>query len=975
MLKKIVTGILLMCSCHVQTADLQYSRYEEKPNFKVLRQKRATKQPYFFAQIQSYRIVENYLHYWIDRPLFHDSSLRNKQSYPNSFLHNVEILKDYEINGFVSLSNALIKMYEEHLQALDKTNPPSGFRYLYGAMYAADYNPTNPNEKWKELYVKSYQMAENSPYTLKINGKIPIWAYNSQLLKPKVLKETTRILYEKSSTEALIFAEISDSKLQTLYLENGKLSDGQVALLRKMMEDLLDECGGIIVKPVINMTDPKGDYTGKASVSGYYRDYLIPLLLELLGQPRYQEKMIGAYVSKGYINHLSGNNAGEYGTYRFRLFMDELFLINPDFVVFFEWNEANENTHFQPTVNDAKTMQRLIKFYARKMRGQLPVPNSGDDLSVPNLVFSSRQVLRLGDILRYELLNIPDSNSDSKYQVQLVIRNFEGEILKEFPEETFKIAEMKAVSFEIPTEQLSEQVLILPELRVTNSEGKKFLFSMQYNRLHPSVCWNYKEVMQPLRDMLQFSSDFEVNITNTRKTYDISGQIKSPETLRQVEILDNESEVFAVDREKQYDPQNNIILQGSLTAFTISTRKIIFEVLDATGWQWFRDCYRYKSDEADPQVTDNKVTVPNYQIHYYYQNPFIITIPKNATQNAVLKIDIAGIGRYSIKISELQTLGKVAKAFDGNTRLDLSIVKNLVDIPVPLLQKQVKFATHLESENRFPIYQLRAISNSGKIYRSRPVMPIQPSGEPVEHNVFSVAKKQAQTVMIAKDRIPELNYLFDGSYGAILRNSWEPFFDAQLGGGFTYLEPFNRPRPNLLAIPKRKFLHPGWKDSDGTKVLEFDGLANYINFPRETLPYGSFTLEFEIKPEGDEAQVLFRNFSYHWGSLNLYRRQGKLEASFSYRNGEISNPAAVENFKPELEIPTGKWSKITVCYNLKTLKFTVNEKTCQYPFNERGVFFKPSVFGGHTLPVREAGRDAHFFKGLLRSLRIYHSTE
>lgn len=963
-----ITLLVLSLTCHLCGENISYNRHEEVSSFRTKRE-RVLNLPLFYAEYQSYRLAENYLHYWIDRPLFHDSSLRDKQSYRNSFLRNVEIIKNYEIDGFVALSNApsLIGMYSEHLQALNEVNPYPGFSYMCGAAYAQ-----KPDEKWHDRYLKNYKMAVASPYTLKINGKIPVWGYHSQSISPAKLNELSKILKDKTSIEPILFAQPNDLKFQRLYEKNGKLTQLQMTQLHKMYEELLNKCGGLIVTPVIGVRSD--DYTAKPS-SDYFQNCIVPLLLELLNEPRFRKKMIAAYIKKGYINHLSGNNTGEYGTFGFRLAMDELMLLNPDVVVFFEWNEANENTHFQPTVNDANTMQRLVKFYARKMRGQSAQPNNSDDLSIPNLIFSSRQVLRLGDTLRYEILNIPDSDSNMKYLVQLILRDYAGNILKKFPQEIFKISELKAVSFEIPTEQLAKHTLILPELRVVNTTGEERVFTMQYNRIHPSVCWNYKEIMQPLRDMLPIKAEFDIDKTQNSGVYSISARVESPETLLHVEVLDNEDEVFAVDREKRYDPDSNVIIQGSFTAFSISTRKIVFEVQNAPGWQWFRECYRSKPDGLDPQIIENKVAIPNYYINFYYRFPFNITVPKSAAANAIIEIDIERLGKHSFKVAELQKLGKMAKAFDGNNRLDLNIVKNLVDIPVHIQQKSVDFKTLLETENRFPVYQLRAISNSGKIYRSRPIMPSCPSGKLVQHNVFSVSKQGPITLEVATDRIPDLKYKFDDSHGAMLINSWEPFFDGQLGGGFIYLEPFNRPRPNLLAITGRKFLHPAWRKSDGITVLEFDGKANYLNLPREALPHSSFTLEFEINPDGNDSQVLFRNMSYHRGSLNLYRRKGKLDASFTYRLKGSNNPVKIKNFNTSLELPEGKWSKVKVTYNFKELKFAVNGEVRKYPFSERGLFFKPSVFGGHTIPAYETGKDVRFFKGKLRSLRIRHSAE
>ncbi|MCK9304257.1 MAG: LamG domain-containing protein [Bacteroidales bacterium] len=950
----------------VCTADILYYRHEKIPSFETIRE-RVIKQPLFYPEIQNSRLVENYLHYFIDRPLFHDSRLRENESFRNSFLRNVEILKEYEINGFVTLSNAggLKRMYKSHLQVLDEEKPYPGFSYMCGAAYAS-----KPDKKWDERYLENYVTTLNSPHTLRIDGKIPVWAYHSQFLKPLQIKEFKEMLKEKTSVEPILFAQAHDLKFQQLYLENGKLTQAQMDELRKIFEDLLDECGGLLVHPTVGGC-AGGDYTSRAT-SAYYRNCTLPMLLELLKQPRYKEKLVGAYVSKGYVNHRTGNISGEYGTSTFRLAMDELMLLNPDIVVFFEWNEPNENTYFQPSVNDGKTMQRLIKFYARRMRGQPATPNKGDDLSVPNLVFSSRQVLRLGDMLRYELLNIPDSDTNPEYRVQLVIRDYDGKILNAFPEETFKISEMKAVSFEIPSEQFAEHTLVLPELRVVNSAGKERIFEMQYNRIHPSVCWNYKVIMQPLRDMLSLKTKFNVEKTQVAGSYKITAQAESPEPLMQFELLDNESEVFAVDHEKKYDPENNIIVQGSFTGYSVSTPKMVFEVLNAPGWQWFGGSYRDKVDPPEVQVVENKVIVPRYLIHYYYPFPFTVTIPKATAADAVLEIDIAGLGKHSFTVAELKKLGKMARTFEGDSRLDLSVAKNLVDIPVPLLQKNTEFAILAETESRFPLYQLRGISSSGKIYRSRPVMPLRPGAATVRHNVFSAAKQQAVTVNVAKNLIPELNYLFDDARGAMLKNSWEPFFDAQLGGGFIYMEPFFPSRPRLAEITDRKLLNPAWQEADSVKVLNFDGVANYINLPREALPLSSFTLEFEIKPEGNHGQVLFRHFSYQSGSLSLFRRQGKLDATFTYRVEGLHQPSKSVKFESDLDLPAEKWSKVTVSYNLNELQFVVNEAVRKYPFSERGSFFKSSVFGGHTLYF---GKDMSFFKGQLRSLRIRHSAE
>ena len=159
---------------------------------------------------------------------------------------------------------------------------------------------------------------------------------------------------------------------------------------------------------------------------------------------------------------------------------------------------------------------------------------------------------------------------------------------------------------------------------------------------------------------------------------------------------------------------------------------------------------------------------------------------------------------------------------------------------------------------------------------------------------------------------------------------------------------------------------------NGENMLKFDGISNYINFPREALPYGSFTLEFEILPQSDHDEVLFRNYSFHQGFINLYRKNGCLEAHFTCRRPGVNNQSENRIIKTGLPLPENSWSKIKVAFDLKNITFKVNDRKYSQPFAEQGVFFKSSVFGGHTHGI---GFPARFYRGLLKNLRIRHTAE
>lgn len=956
----------------------QYIRTEETaPSIKPVR-KSITGYPKIFAEIQNYRLVENYLYHfmWIDRPLFHDSGLRKDgDSYAASFIRNAEILKPYGISGFTTIvTGRLIPFYIKGLKLMKKNKPYPNFSYLYNV---ASYGETEGD---KEDFMKYYRLAASSPVTTRINGKIAVWSYLGRRSQIEAIKELRKRIKSENLPEGIFFVRPDFNFLFGEYIKTGKVSKPQIDKLRKHVTELLDAgCALSLDSP--SELDAQGDYGSNAVVTGLYRNVIIPELMRFLKQEKYKNTHVGFYVSRGYPNVISGAIRNENGTQYFRQIMNEALIFNPDIMVLMEWNEANENTHFMPTVYNSFAWQRLLKYYARRLSGKTPEPNAGDDQTVPNMIFSSRQAYRLGDKLRYELLNVPDSDKPDTYKAQLRLKALDGTILCELPEETFKTQKLTAITYELPSENHAAQTIILPELTITNSAGKKMVFNLQYGRIHPSVCINYKEVYQPLRDLLETKASFKVE-KNGKDNYVVAGSISCAEKLMQVEITDNEDEVWAEDREAVYQPENNLIIRGNINAFRTETsvRKVSFSVKDAPDWKWFRECYRNKSDGKDPQVIDNQVVVNNYYIDYYYPRSFYITIPRKSVNSARLLIEISGLGKYECQVSDLKKHGKLAWQYAGTTRIDLAVADNLVDIPVPLGRKSQDFKVNIRSAFRQPVFQLRAISESGKIYRSKPILPTISTGKVIEHNVFSSMQRKPVMVMVDSSRIPNLIYKFDPSGGAEILNSWEPFFDGMLGGGFLYLETFNRPN-KILNISENTLVAPTWiKDSKGKNILKFDGLTNYIQLPREALPIGSFTLELEIKPEYAPNQVLLRSFAHHHGSLNLFLRKGKLEAVFTAMANGLFRPSKVNKFSTGLEVPNNKWSKIKVSYNYKYLTFSVNGNKTKIPFSERGYCFKPASIGGPVYPhyitdMQPEKIHATFFKGELRALSIRHNSE
>ncbi|MDO9541663.1 MAG: hypothetical protein Q7J98_05015, partial [Kiritimatiellia bacterium] len=342
-------------------------------------------------------------------------------------------------------------------------------------------------------------------------------------------------------------------------------------------------------------------------------------------------------------------------------------------------------------------------------------------------------------------------------------------------------------------------------------------------------------------------------------------------------------------------------------------------------------------------------------------NNFIVTVPKNEVADAMLDIAIDG-EKYTLALADLVENYKVAKVF-RNCRIDLEKFNKLADVPARIKEKGGSLTTDLVSDFKYPIFQVRVVSESGKIFRGKPVLPEKLSGEKITLNVFSETSGQVVPVEVARERVPVLNYCFDPTRGAMLRNSYENFYDAQLGGGFIYGGPFHA---NPL-LPPGGIYNPQWEKDGEDNVLVFDGVSNYINFPQEAFPRGCFTLEFEISMnETEKPQVLFRHFGRILGSISVYAKHGKLWAGYGDRALKTTK------FQTDLDLPINKWTKIKIAYDLKELIFEVDGKQSIQKFSGRPLYFKPAVFGGHAKKEFGIDEDMQFFKGKLKNISIKH---
>ena len=264
----------------------------------------------------------------------------------------------------------------------------------------------------------------------------------------------------------------------------------------------------------------------------FYEQFLIRIFSTVLSEPKYRNKLFGLSASLGYVNHLAGGTQLEDGTRALRESVEIALNANPDFIVMPEWNELNENTSLEPTVNRGLSTKRVMRYYMQKYKNNGKfTPVKGDDESIPNLILSTRAFIKLGEPYYVELLNVPDRNSGKTYRVKCDLYDEKGSLVKSYPDLTFDSGKLQEHRIIIPSEELAEYRTIRPVLTVDDAEGKRHTYNegLSFTTIRTSWNDNLTCLKQALRDMPKlnkFSVVFKPADDGTNVNFDVKGRFE-----------------------------------------------------------------------------------------------------------------------------------------------------------------------------------------------------------------------------------------------------------------------------------------------------------------------------------------------------------------------------------------------------------------------------------------------------------------
>ncbi len=919
----------------------------------------------------------NYLHWWNDRPLALDRSLRpaavdgalvtpgsDVQAVATSLLRDAELSKGYLLDGLASFGSTSWQepAYELYLGAL-AAGGTTGYKQLVEV----------GNSLTDLTYTRlALAKALASPYAARINGKVLVSSYALDRDGPDRIASQLQVLHGEFGAGFILVVEMTAVTEEMLRLYHlGQLSTSPSAKLTELKQSLrryLDVADGIMVESVHHMeAETASRYDNRFDLA-FYRDCLIPIFKSVLAEPAYAGKLLGLSAASGYCNNRTGDNNSEECTRRLRNTLEVAINAGPQFMILPEWNEQNENTSLQPTINNSWTHRRICEYYLRTVKGLPLAPREGDDTTLPNCILSYRKDLKIGEALELEVLNVPDSAASSPYTATLSLETPAGDVVAAFAPMAFNRAVLGDHTITVASETLAATPILRPVITIqqtTAPASRTFRDGLLHITLRPSWSIDYQTVKQPLRDIAMPAVCSLQAVGGSGRDVVITGSVSGVERIRSIEVLAGASEVFAYDRLNEYDPAHNLIIAGSYTTLP-GGYDVDLSVTGSPSFE-FKPVYMPESIIPYQRIGATIRFAPAERIREW-PGRFYLLIPKTSQASAVITV-ASSHGSFSVPVADIVANGVISRTPAAQLVMRFEDFHMLPDHPVAVDAASASFTATLRADDDHPVYHMRVVTESGRIHRSKPiVLSLGQASTTVPVRVTSeVHGGSPVTVQVPRRDVLDLRYEFDSRCGDALPTAAGPRWFAQLGGGTLYADPFyagNGGYPASNPLSK-----PSFATEDGAPSLHFSGNGQYLVLPTEAFPRGAFTLTFDIKPMVTTPQVLFRHHGILIGSLMLKLKDGRLFASY------ISKLIQESYFDTGLAVPVGQWSRIVVTYDLAQLSFQVDQQPARtYPFTGTALYFQPSVFGGHLRAGFGVEAGDGFFNGFLRALSITHAT-
>ena len=866
----------------------------------------------------------DYLHRWVDRPLFQDSNLQKFET--GSFIndeawkvmhHTVKEL--YKIDGF-----AFFPMTKGREDLYRVSAKPEYSLFVLPEMVSSRYKV---KVNWENIFALVAN-ALKSKQTYRINGKILFTTYPGDT-DPAYWQEFKKRVTEKFGDKFLV---VPMHQLPTKTVTgNGTLTVKDINTLADIIRKWLRCVDGYYYNypPLNEYRRYDGDFD---------RNVMLPLLTGILAEDEFKGKLLVWGTKVGHENFYGKGtftyNCG--GTSMLRGTVGSAVAAKADIINLVEWDEQNENTSFRPTLYNSFSTQRIIRALSGIAKGKFFPRQEGDDPAVPNLILSYRKIAVAGETIEFETVNVPEAESSGKVlDIQLVIKNASGKIVKQFSGK-LKDDQLAELRFNVKVADVLKEHILIPELVVN---GRKF--SSGFTPVELRANWNAdnKWVKQPLRDLAKCETELKIVGTTPDGRIKLQGKVKSEIPLHSVDVVDSGDHIY------QHNPDNaaleseqNVVFALILGGYGYKNLKFKgdIKVLNAPDAKCFTRRHAAMSGcvvRPDGWHFPAKRWIPGFFNTVLMQ----LVIPRKALENAEIDVDLQGVaGKFTTPIYK----GKIKLAdivkqrvFAANGHLGSHFVIQHTDIqhtlPKPLAVKNAEFTLLVDPALPQSVYFIEVVDQNRKTFRSLPVTVFKPSGMMMEFSSFDFFDKHPISVKCDEAMLTRQKLEISPVHGTAVKNAGGKVISGMLGGNssiinnYYFAESYGH---GNLAIkymtdktPENVKNYPDVvKDSDGSFAWQFNGRSN-VSLPQATIyPYCGFELRVSFTADDvEKRQMLITNSDQ---AFSLFIFKGRVYAGF-YSMGRKGRPTAT--FAGP-KIKAGVKTDCIVRFNQKTVQIECN---------------------------------------------------
>ena len=696
----------------------------------------------------------------------------------------------------------------------------------------------------------------------------------------------------------------------------------------------------------------------------YFRKYLKPLILEVYAEPEFKGKLLAMNVGMGHDNTYVGvQRDSSNGTKTLRDSIACALELDPDFLTFFEWDEWNENTGIRPTLWNSFAARRVVRAMKAQAEGRAPeAPLAGDDPAIPNLILSFRKTLALGDLLRFELLAVPDAAAAGTATARLTLKDETGRHLASLPPVTLNLTRLDERRVAFDTALAGDACAIVPELEVTwNGKTRVWSAGLPFAEVRPTANWDRKWVLMPLRDLID-GAKCTVSPAGFRDgTTRIKVAVDSPQVIDRLEVTDGGDIVYSMSGDEQaaYREDEDHYVFSSMNFCSHYTQKgatMSLEGVSDAEWMLGTKRTRGLSRKLFPQA--------EYTVDTYFR------VLKREATNAVVKLDWPDIGTFRMPLAKVLAEGVYSMAGTNGFCFGVHRFNRQAAFFAPVAAKRAESVADIVPDLPVSVIGGHALTANGKICRAWPIVVGARAGEKVPIRVWSEAQQRAVTVEVDRARVPDLAFDVSGRRtGTVAKGGAGWALNGILGGSTAVATRRNRggdSRQHCCTEMRRGLptCAPAVTGEGPDAEMSFDGTGTYFVMPGGVIPTTcAYRFSFEFWPEDParEQEIFACGTPLLWGTIGYLRlARGGLVHGVGLSLHEYGD-AYFWSKKP---VKARAWNRLEIVNDVDTIEVFLNgESTGKLPLVQPGRFNANCWFGG---------RPNRLFKGKVRHVRVQH---